>query len=314
MKRDYFIQLEVLPSFTFKIWKKDISENKWQMFYFSSLYSLIAEDKDKKVKRYENFFTLDDDLIVCISFILIYTRQNCDILEDRLTKKTRNIKVINQYGAFFILPSNKNKYSYDSLFQIMRKEEKEANDSCLRKKFIKEVLTNMEKTLIDCTTELKSKLKLPEFQSHSKKEDNIALVGLVSRNNKVMLAITSQDSNENNISVLLEPKQFVSLFNAIDKPVIIQQHKEAEKTKYQQAKPQIIAYFLPEEGTLKVIQGISGDIITHKDDIVKQDSFKIDIDLLLTYYKVLEVELKNKEKFEELLYGAETYSNSFKII
>lgn len=314
MDKDYFIQLEVLPAFTFKIWKKNISANKWQNFYFSSLYSLTAEDKDSKTKRYENFFTLDDDLIVCISFILIYTRQNCYILQDRLTKKTRNIKVINQYGTFFILPSNKNKYSYDSLFQITRKEEEEANESYFRKIYMGEVLSNMKECLNNYTAELKSELKLPEFQSHSKKEDNIALVGLVSRNNKVMLAVASQDSNENNISVLLKPKQFVSLFNAIDKPVIIQQHKEAEKTKYQQAKPQIIAYFLPDEGTLKVIQGISGDIITHKDDIVKQDSFKIDIDLLLTYYKVLEVELKNKERFEELLYGAETYSNSFKII
>jgi hypothetical protein len=297
------MKIQVEPYFAFIFFK--LVKAKWQAFTFTSVFNLLDENTKEigDVKEY-------------IAYLFMYHYQGNGLLLDRLKNK-RNVSVINQYLVSYSEEKEENE-GYDTLmkYKVSRQEKNEddvaykAREEARKKKNkeIVKMIQNMKSILEKSIEELKKEKGLESFKVGQDKSEDTAICGLVQRKNSVKLAIVAQSQNETK-AVFVAPRQLIALIDNITKPIIIQAHKEPDRALGQQAAPQIIAHFNVPEGRLEVKEGLQGRVIATKDDITEKRSYKVDIDVLLAYYKIFSYEQNSKEEFEKLLYRSEIYAS-----
>lgn len=270
-----YLKIETKKYLSFTFFKKINTE--WKTFKLTSPKSILfCKDFFADVNK-------DVDKILSLVFILsIHENEFAKIIIERLKPKSKNSRTVLQ--------------TLNYKFTTLDKEIKKIYETRLKK-----VQTDIKK--------LKKDKSLDNFLPIGNTETkDISLFGIVHKNNKTILAVTSKRSDEHQVDYI-EPKHLVLMIDDIEKPVIIQHAKSADRYNNNKAQAQIIAFLKPEEGLLEVLESVTGYSIETKDDIFQRRLYRIDIDILLAYYQVFNYEKESKEEFEATLSGAENYSH-----
>lgn len=282
-------KVQVEPYFEYKISYFEDTLLFKHMNKVTSLYNYFNDKiwKNKLIKPYK----------VYMYFLHIHYIQGKSFLEARC-KKTKNVKVLNQHLLFFRENSKDDQKCYSG---VVKKIEN-----------IKERHEEMKEYIKKDIKHLKTDLHLQDFKSYEESAENISLCGLITHQKELKLAIASQVGEGNKV-VYLKAKHLIGLVEDLTRATILQVHKQADRYLGQQEQKEKIAYFLKEEGKLIVCAGLKGQALESKEDITEKDEYRVDIDVLLCYYKIFKFEQQTKEEFEARLNNAMIYSN-YKIL